>query len=128
MGRLITYSTSKPIRSARESSERTLALLDDLNSLAELAEKFRSGDLYALVNCSDVTQRTRNDYGYRKKFAEYEGAGVDTVGHLPLHMRRGRRSAGPPLRSSRCSFQSAWNVQHQCVGVVSSLRIFTSRT
>lgn len=102
--------------SANEFSTGTMAMLEDLNRLADFGEAFKSGDLYALINAEErsndargYTEAIRRSFaGHRKvrvlntiipSAAAYKAA---TTAREPVHSydRRGRGA------------NSAWETMH----------------
>lgn len=105
--------------SAGEFSSGTLAMLDDLNRLADFGESFQSGDLFALINAQERNNNARAlTTVIRQKFAGHKKVRVlETVvpsaaayaaaatAQIPVH-RHDRR-----LSIANC----AWYVMHRLV-------------
>jgi chromosome partitioning related protein ParA len=103
--------------SAAEFATGTIAMLDDLNRLADFGELFRSGDLLALINAHERTTNARALAAVlRQRFSDHPKVRVlDTVvpsaaayaaaatARVPVHDFDRRRSFG----------NSAWNVMHR---------------
>ncbi|MFT4066750.1 ParA family protein [Paraburkholderia sp.] len=103
--------------SAGEFATGTLAMLDDLNRLADFGESFRSGNLLALINAHERTVNARVLAGVlRQRFSDHRKVRVlDTVvpsaaayaaaatARVPVHDFDRRRRFG----------NSAWNVMHR---------------
>lgn len=103
--------------SAAEFATGTIAMLDDLNRLADFGETFRSGDLLALINAHERTVNARAlATVLRQRFSDHRRVRVlDTVvpsaaayaaaatARVPVHDFDRRRRFG----------NSAWNVMHR---------------
>nr|WP_254227425.1 ParA family protein [Burkholderia multivorans] len=103
--------------SAGEFATGTIAMLDDLNRLADFGEPFRSGDLLALINAHERTTNARALAAVlRQRFSDHPKVRVlDTVipsaaayaaaatARVPVHDFDRRRRFG----------NSAWNVMHR---------------
>lgn len=105
------------VLSAGEFATGTLAMLDELNRLADFGESFRSGELLALINAHERTVNARALAAVlRQRFADHRKVRVlDTVvpsaaayaaaatARVPVHDFDRRRRFG----------NSAWNVMHR---------------
>ncbi|WP_126227714.1 ParA family protein [Burkholderia ambifaria] len=103
--------------SAAEFATGTIAMLDDLNRLADFGESFRSGDLLALINAHERTVNARALAAVlRQRFSDHRRVRVlETVvpsaaayaaaatARVPVHDFDRRRRFG----------NSAWNVMHR---------------
>ncbi|MDH6152607.1 MULTISPECIES: ParA family protein [Paraburkholderia] len=103
--------------SAGEFATGTIAMLDELNRLADFGESFRSGDLLALINAHERTTNARALAAVlRQRFSEHSKVHVlDTVipsaaayaaaatARVPVHDFDRRQRFG----------NSAWNVMHR---------------
>lgn len=113
----VMVSPIKPdVLSANEFSTGTMAMLDELNRLADFGEAFRSGDLYALINAQERNNNARGVTEYiRRSFAGHRKVKVlNTIipsaaaytaaatAQIPVH-EYDRRSRGQ---------NSAWNTMH----------------
>ncbi|PQV44158.1 ParA family protein [Paraburkholderia sp. BL21I4N1] len=102
--------------SAGEFVSGTLAMLDELNRLADFGESFRSGDLHVLINAHERTVNARVlTQAVRERFAAYPGVRVlDTV--IPSAAAyAGAAMSRIPVHDydrRRLFIRSAWNVMH----------------
>jgi len=105
--------------SAGEFSSGTLGMLDDLNRLADFGEKFRSGDLYALINAQERNNNARVlTTVIRQKFAGHRKVRVlDTVVPSAAAYAAAATAQRPVHRYDRrpTFANSAWHVMHQLV-------------
>ncbi|MEM5440199.1 ParA family protein [Paraburkholderia diazotrophica] len=114
----IMVSPVKPdALSAGEFATGTIAMLDELNRLADFGESFRSGDLLALINAHERTTNARAlSAVLRQRFADHAKVRIlDTVipsaaaycaaatARIPVHDFDRRRRFD----------NSAWNVMHR---------------
>jgi chromosome partitioning related protein ParA len=105
--------------SAGEFSSGTLAMLDELNRLADFGETFQSGDLYALINAQERNNNARTlTTVIRQKFAGYRKVRVlDTVVPSAASYAAAATAQSPVHRYDRrlSVGNSAWHIMHRLV-------------